>query len=108
MLLLRLDDGVMRARPGRSDWVQNGNVAFSKVCTHAGCPVALYRRATHAAVLPVPPVDVRRPRRARRPSSGPATRALPQLALDVDRDGYLIARDGFVDPVGPDDWERAV
>jgi ubiquinol-cytochrome c reductase iron-sulfur subunit len=105
VLLLRLEDGVMRDPPGRRDWVQNGNVAFSKVCTHAGCPVALYRRATmelycpcHQSVFDVPAGAT--------PVSGPATRALPQLGLDVDHEGYLIARDGFVEPVGPDEWWR--
>jgi hypothetical protein len=43
-----------------------------------------------------------------RPTGGPAPRALPQLGLDVDRDGYLIARGDFVDPVGPDEWWRTV
>jgi ubiquinol-cytochrome c reductase iron-sulfur subunit len=42
------------------------------------------------------------------PVSGPATRALPQLALDVDRDGYLVARGDFTDPVGPDEWWRTI
>jgi ubiquinol-cytochrome c reductase iron-sulfur subunit len=41
-----------------------------------------------------------------RPVSGPATRALPQLALDVDDSGYLIARGDFDTPVGPDSWGR--
>jgi ubiquinol-cytochrome c reductase iron-sulfur subunit len=45
---------------------------------------------------------------AARPLSGPATRALPQLALDVDAAGYLIARGDFSEPVGPDEWDRPV
>jgi len=43
---------------------------------------------------------------AARPVSGPATRALPQLALDVDAQGYLIAQGDYMDPVGPDEWSR--
>lgn len=107
VLLLRVRDDAMRLPPARADWVRQGNVAFSKICTHAGCPVALYRHATqelycpcHQSVFDVPS--------GAQPKSGPATRALPQLALDVDNEGYLIARGDFTDPVGPDEWWRIV
>jgi ubiquinol-cytochrome c reductase iron-sulfur subunit len=89
----------------RSDWIRDGNIAYSKICTHAGCPVALYRQESlelycpcHQSVFDV--VD------GARPVSGPATRALPQLALDVDDEGYLVARGDFDAPVGPDNWGR--
>jgi Rieske Fe-S protein len=105
-LLLRLPPN---ATPGlaRRDWVQSGNIAYSKICTHAGCPVAIYREQSlelycpcHQSVFDV--VD------GARPVAGPATRALPQLGLDVDRAGYLIARGDYVEPVGPDSWWRTV
>lgn len=104
-LLLRVEDDALRPTPERHDWVQHGNVAFSKICTHAGCPVALYRKESHQLYCPCHQsvFDVRE---AAKPVSGPATRALPQLALDVDRDGYLIARGDFTEPVGPDEWWR--
>ena len=105
-MLLRLPANAL-PRPDRRDWVQSGNIAYSKICTHAGCPVALYRERSlelycpcHQSVFDV--VD------AARPVSGPATRALPQLGLDVDRDGYLIARGDYTEPVGPDSWGRTV
>jgi ubiquinol-cytochrome c reductase iron-sulfur subunit len=89
----------------RSDWIRDGNVAYSKICTHAGCPVALYRQESlelycpcHQSVFDVV--------HGARPVSGPATRALPQLALDVDGEGYLVARGDFDAPVGPDSWGR--
>jgi ubiquinol-cytochrome c reductase iron-sulfur subunit len=87
--------------------VPSGPVAYSKICTHAGCPVALYRRSAHQLYCPCHGslFDVLD---AAKPIGGPATRALPQLALDVDRDGYLIARGDFDAPVGPDSWERTV
>jgi ubiquinol-cytochrome c reductase iron-sulfur subunit len=91
----------------RSDWIRDGNIAYSKICTHAGCPVALYRRESlelycpcHQSVFDVV--------HGARPVSGPATRALPQLALDVDDSGYLVARGDFDTPVGPDSWGRTV
>ena len=106
-LLVRLPPGVMHAQPGREGWTPSDNVAYSKICTHAGCPVALYRRASqqlycpcHQSVFDV--LD------GARPVSGPATRALPQLALDIDADGYLIARGDFSAPVGPDEWTRRI
>ena len=105
-LLLRLPANAL-PRPERRDWVQSGNIAYSKICTHAGCPVAIYRERSlelycpcHQSVFNV--VD------AARPVSGPATRPLPQLGLDVDRNGYLIARGDFSEPVGPDSWGRIV
>jgi ubiquinol-cytochrome c reductase iron-sulfur subunit len=90
-VLIRGDDGGYRA--------------FSKVCTHAGCPVALYRHASHQLICPCHQsiFDVQN---AAKNISGPAPRPLPALALDVDAEGYLIARGDFDGPVGPDDWDR--
>jgi ubiquinol-cytochrome c reductase iron-sulfur subunit len=104
-LLIRLPVDTADVDPSRSDWVQRGNIAYSKICTHAGCPVAIYRQESlqlycpcHQSVFDV--VD------SGRPVSGPATRALPQLALAVDAAGFLTARGDYTDPVGPDSWSR--
>ncbi len=104
-LLLRLQDDVLRVGPDRAGWAPRGNVAYSKICTHAGCPVAIYRHASYELYCPCHQsvFDVLD---AARPVSGPATRALPQLALDIDSAGYLIARGDFSEPVGPDEWWR--
>lgn len=106
-LLIRLDDGLLRPQPGRAGWAPAGNVAYSKICTHAGCPVAIYRHASYQLYCPCHQsvFDVLD---AAQPISGPATRALPQLALDVDSAGYLVARGDFSEPVGPDEWWRPV
>jgi ubiquinol-cytochrome c reductase iron-sulfur subunit len=106
-LVVRVEDGLPIALPGRESWTPRGNIAYSKICTHAGCPVAIYRRASYQLYCPCHQsvFDVLR---AGKPVSGPATRALPQLALDVDGQGYLIARGDYTDPVGPDDWWRTV
>jgi ubiquinol-cytochrome c reductase iron-sulfur subunit len=106
-LLLRLQDDALRTQPGREGWAPHGNVAYSKICTHAGCPVAIYRHQSYQLYCPCHQsvFDVLN---AARPISGPATRALPQLALDVDADGYLVARGDYTEPVGPDDWWRTI
>lgn len=82
-----------------------GYVAYSKICTHAGCPVALYREQSHELYCPCHQsrFDVLN---GAKNVSGPAPRPLPQLALGVDAQGYLIARGDFDAPVGPDDWDR--
>lgn len=105
-LLIRLEEGAISPSPGRQGWTPQGYVAYSKVCTHAGCPVGLYRQETEELLCPCHQslfdvVDNARPR------FGPATRPLPQLPLRVDDDGYLVARDDFPEPVGPGFWDMA-
>ena len=82
-----------------------GYVAYSKVCTHAGCPVALYRAQSQQLYCPCHQslFDVLD---GAKNISGPAPRPLPGLPIDVDAQGYLIARGDFDAPVGPDDWDR--
>lgn len=99
-LLIRLPPGV--PAPGRP--VQ-GVVAFSKICTHAGCPVGLYQAQTQELFCPChqSTFDVRH---GAVPTFGPATRPLPQLPLGVDDQGFLIALGDFPEPVGPGFWNR--
>jgi ubiquinol-cytochrome c reductase iron-sulfur subunit len=101
-LLLRVGEGVLTPQPGREGWTTHGYVAFSKVCTHAGCPVGLYQAETHQLVCPCHQsvFDVTAAAKA---VFGPATRPLPQLPLTVE-DGYLTAADGYQDPIGPAFW----
>jgi ubiquinol-cytochrome c reductase iron-sulfur subunit len=103
-MLIRIDPELLRV-VGESGAAADGYVAFSKICTHAGCPVALYRHASHELYCPCHQsrFDVLR---GAKNISGPAPRPLPQLALDVDAQGYLVARGDFGAPVGPDDWDR--
>jgi ubiquinol-cytochrome c reductase iron-sulfur subunit len=91
--------------PGRRDWTVDGCVAYSRICTHAGCPVGLYEADVHKLVCPCHQslFDVLD---GARPEFGPATRALPQLPLAVDRSGYLVAQSDFHEPVGPSYWNR--
>jgi ubiquinol-cytochrome c reductase iron-sulfur subunit len=104
-LLIRLGPGEYRARPGREDWAVGDVVAFSKVCTHAGCPVGLYEADTHRLFCPCHQ-SVFAVLEAAEPTSGPATRPLPQLPLSVDGDGYLVARSDYTEPIGPGFWNR--
>jgi ubiquinol-cytochrome c reductase iron-sulfur subunit len=81
----------------------SGLLAYSKLCTHAGCPVGLYEETSRQLACPchLSVFDVLDGARA---TSGPAVRPLPQLPLDVDADGYVVATGGFVGQVGPTFW----
>lgn len=102
-VLIRLAPGELSPPPGREDWAPEGYVAYSKICTHAGCPVGLYEERVNLLFCPCHQsvFDVLR---GAKPLAGPATRPLPQLPLRVDAGGYLIARDDFGEPVGPGFW----
>jgi ubiquinol-cytochrome c reductase iron-sulfur subunit len=80
-------------------------VAYSKICTHVGCPVALYEQTTHHILCPCHQSTFDAANGAN-VIFGPAARALPQLPLMVDSDGYLAAASDFTQPVGPSFWER--
>jgi ubiquinol-cytochrome c reductase iron-sulfur subunit len=87
--------------PTRLEWVVDGGlVAYSKVCTHAGCPVGLYRPADNALYCPCHQAQFDAARGSI-PIFGPASRPLPQLPLDVDDEGYLVATGDFEELVGP-------
>jgi ubiquinol-cytochrome c reductase iron-sulfur subunit len=98
VLLVRLQQPAREPTVG--DWVVDGVVAYSKVCTHAGCPVALYRERDNALFCPCHQSTFD-PTRGAMPTFGPAARALPQLPLGVDADGYLVALGDFQAQVGP-------
>jgi len=104
-LLIKLGPGEYKARPGREDWAVGDIVAFSKVCTHAGCPVGLYEADTHRLYCPCHQ-SVFAVLDAAEPTSGPATRPLPQLPLALDVDGYLVAQSDYHEPIGPGFWNR--
>jgi ubiquinol-cytochrome c reductase iron-sulfur subunit len=87
------------------DWSVDGVLAFSKICTHVGCPIGLYEQQTHHLLCPChqSTFDLADSGNV---VFGPAARQLPQLAIAVDEDGYLVARGDFAEPVGPSFWER--
>jgi ubiquinol-cytochrome c reductase iron-sulfur subunit len=98
-LLIRLPDGV-----GTN--TTQGLIAYSKACTHAGCPVALYRSGDHRLVCPChqSAFDAAN---AAQVLEGPADHPLPQLPLEIGADGYLRAGGDFNAPVGPGFWQES-
>ena len=105
VLLMRLDQSELKELPDRKNWSYDGIVAYSKVCTHVGCPVALYEQHTHHLLCPChqSQFDVSEHAKV---IFGPAKRPLPQLPITVDDEGYLVAQSDFHEPVGPSFWER--
>ncbi|MGH8908397.1 MAG: ubiquinol-cytochrome c reductase iron-sulfur subunit [Egibacteraceae bacterium] len=98
VVVLRLTD--VPAAPTVLDWVVDDTVvAYSKICTHAGCPVALYRERDNVLFCPCHQSTFDANRGAA-VAFGPAKRPLPQLPLGL-RDGELVALDDFTEQVGP-------
>jgi len=106
VLLMRLKPEDLNELPERADWSYDGIVAYSKICTHVGCPVALYEQQTHHLLCPChqSTFDVTNHCEV---IFGPAKRPLPQLPITVNADGYLVSQRGFDEPVGPSFWERS-
>jgi ubiquinol-cytochrome c reductase iron-sulfur subunit len=91
---------------GSQSWtIDNTIVAYSKICTHVGCPVALYEQTTHHILCPCHQSTFDAAHGAN-VVFGPAARPLPQLPLTTDADGYIVAAGDFTQPVGPSFWER--
>ena len=105
VLLIRLRTEDFNLDAERLSWTHEGIIAFSKICSHMGCAVALYEQQTHHLLCPChqSTFDVTR---AAKVIFGPAARPLPQLAITVDAEGYLVAKQPFTEPVGPSFWER--
>lgn len=104
-VLVKVGDDRLKPRPGRGDWSPQGIVAYSKICTHTGCPVGLYEATTNRLVCPCHQ-SLFDAGDGARPVFGPATRSLPQLPLTIDGEGYLLARSDYTEPVGPAFWNR--
>jgi ubiquinol-cytochrome c reductase iron-sulfur subunit len=90
---------------GSMNWTVDNIVAYSKICTHVGCPVALYEQTTHHILCPCHQSTFDAAHGAA-VIFGPAARPLPQLPLAVDSSGNLVAQGDFNEPVGPSFWER--
>ncbi|MFN3866166.1 MAG: Rieske 2Fe-2S domain-containing protein [Demequina sp.] len=105
VLLVRLDPKDLNVQEGREDWSFDGIVAYSKICTHVGCPVALYEQQTHHLLCPChqSTFDVANGAKV---VFGPAKRPLPQLPIAVDDDGYIVAKADFDEPIGSSYWDR--
>ena len=104
-VLIRVTPGLLVAKPGREGWTPQDIVAYSKICTHAGCPVGLYEANRHTLLCPCHQSTFDVLQHAK-PQIGPAAAPLPQLPLGIDSEGYLIARGDFSEPVGPSFWHK--
>lgn len=105
VILVRMRPDEIIPAGGREDWSVDGILCYSKICTHVGCPISLYERTTHNVLCPCHQSTFHLADSAK-VVFGPAARPLPQLPLQVDGDGYLVARSDFTEPVGPSFWER--
>ena len=105
VLLIRIRPEEFNLDAERFSWTYEGIIAFSKICSHMGCAVALYEQSTKHLLCPChqSTFDVTR---AAKVIFGPAARPLPQLAITVDSEGYLVAKAPFNEAVGPSFWER--
>ena len=90
---------------GTMNWTVDNIVAYSRICTHVGCPVGLYEQTTHHLLCPCHQSTFNAAKGAE-VIFGPAPRPLPQLPITVDAQGYLVAKSDFTQPVGPSFWER--
>lgn len=104
IILVRMDPSEIKSQQG-DGWAYEGILAFSKICTHMGCPISLYQQRTHHLLCPCHQSTFDLSDSAK-PIFGPAKRWMPQLALGVDSEGYLVALGDFAEPVGPSFWER--
>jgi quinol---cytochrome c reductase iron-sulfur subunit len=110
VVLVHEDPATLHLPPERRDWAPGGVMAFSKICTHAGCAVALYRSPNYEPTSEPPGLacpchySVFDTRTGGTVVAGPAARGLPQLPLLVDGAGELRAAGGFSGPIGPSWW----
>ena len=106
LIRMRPADAVnVTARSGQSDFHWGDYFAYSKICTHLGCPTSLYEQQTNSVLCPCHQSQFDLMQNAK-PIFGPAARALPQLPITVDEEGYLVAKGDFIEALGPGFWER--
>jgi ubiquinol-cytochrome c reductase iron-sulfur subunit len=105
IVVVRMEPDDITPSKGREDWGVDGILAYSKICTHVGCPISLWEQQTHHLLCPChqSTFDLADNGKV---IFGPAGRSLPQLPLMVDDEGYLVAQSDFTEPVGPSFWER--
>jgi ubiquinol-cytochrome c reductase iron-sulfur subunit len=110
LVVVRMDPAELELPPERAGWAPGGILAFSKICTHAGCAVALYRTPLNADTAPGPALvcpchySTFDPADGGSVIAGPAGRDLPQLPLMIDANGGIRAAGTFNSPVGPSFW----
>ncbi len=109
VLLVRMEPTQIVSQQGGTatePWDYQGILCFSRICTHVGCPIALYEQRTHHLLCPCHQSTFDLADSAN-VVFGPAARELPQLPITLDAEGYIVARTPFQQPVGPSFWERS-
>ena len=110
LVVVRLEPAELQLPDDRRGWAPEGILAYSKICTHAGCAIALYRKPTFPAVEPKPALvcpchySTFNVATGGQVIFGPAGRPLPQLPLEIAGGGELRAAGNFSGPVGPSWW----
>jgi ubiquinol-cytochrome c reductase iron-sulfur subunit len=110
LIVVRMNPAELKLPPGRASWAPHGILAYSKICTHAGCAIELYRKPRFPVLEPKPALvcpchySTFDPATGATVIFGPAGRPLPQLPLMIDTDGYLAAAGDFSGRVGPGWW----
>ncbi|MGW4350840.1 cytochrome bc1 complex Rieske iron-sulfur subunit [Nocardia sp. NPDC004582] len=108
VMLIRLrphDAQTAIKRKGQESFNYGDYFAYSKICTHLGCPTSLFEQQTNRILCPCHQSQFSATEWGK-PVFGPAARALPQLPITVNADGYLVAAGDFIEPLGPAYWER--
>jgi ubiquinol-cytochrome c reductase iron-sulfur subunit len=105
VIVVRMQPKDITPLPSRENWGVEGILCYSKICTHVGCPISLWEQQTHHLLCPChqSTFDLADNGKV---IFGPAARALPQLPMGLDNEGYLVALSDFTEPVGPSFWER--
>jgi ubiquinol-cytochrome c reductase iron-sulfur subunit len=110
LVVVRLQPAELELPADRKDWAPRGILAYSKICPHAACAIALYRTPRFQEAEPAPALvcpchySTFNPADGGTVEAGPAGRDLPQLPLMIDREGHLRAAGQFSEPVGPSFW----
>ncbi len=102
-VLVRVPPDLLQLSAERAAGAPDGLVCYSKVCTHAGCPLGLYLAQDHELRCPCHQSTFNVLNGAQ-PVYGPAPRPLPQLLIEIDDDGTLHAKGDFTEPIGPSFW----
>jgi ubiquinol-cytochrome c reductase iron-sulfur subunit len=110
LVVVRIDPDHLEPPAGRENWAPEGILAYSKICTHAGCAISEYRKPLFPPTSPGPALvcpchySTFNPAAGAAVEFGPAGRPLPQLPLMIDHDGELRAAGDYSGPVGPSFW----
>jgi ubiquinol-cytochrome c reductase iron-sulfur subunit len=105
VMLIRLRPGQqVLQRDGQENFHYGDYYAYSKICTHLGCPTSLYESQTNRILCPCHQTQFLATEYGR-PVFGPAARPLPQLPITVNDEGYFVARGDFPEAIGPSFWE---